>query len=208
MGQRLVVSVQYGGKNISSIYYHWSAYTRSALEEARDIVECLHDTNAKTVKEIQLALIHMCEKNGGGIAGGLDSSLEGIYIQTKWPREKFRKAKPDRSYGLIAITESGMDEMMEWAEGELVIDVEEQMIYNEVFCSSGFGSWKEFYGEVYGKTQEELDRMTLMDIPQLQHSIEEVPFHEINELLHELEIYANNGINTVRRGRIVYEMIE
>lgn len=207
MGQRLVITVQSGSENIARIYYHWSAYTRSALEEARNIVQCLREANPKTIPQTQLALIHMCEKNGGGIAGGLDS-LEGIYIQTKWPREKFRKAKPDRSYGLIAITESGMDEMMEWAEGELVIDVEEQMIYNEVFCSSGFGSWKEFYGEVYGKTQEELDRMTLMDIPQLQHSIEEVPFHEINELLYELEIYAKSGINTVRRGRIVYDLIE
>lgn len=207
MGQRLVITVQSGSENIARIYYHWSAYTRSALEEARDIVECLHNTNAKTVKEIQLALIHLCEKNGGGIYNGLDS-LEGIYIQTRWPREKFRKAKPDRSYGLIAIMEADMDELMEWAEGELTIDVYEKMIYNEVFCSSGFGSWKEFYGEVYGKTQEELDRMTLMDIPQLQHSIEEVPFHEINELLYELEIYAKSGINTVRRGRIVYEMIE
>ena len=207
MGQRLVVSVQYGGKNISSIYYHWSAYTRSALEEARDIVECLHNTNAKTVKEIQLALIHLCEKNGGGIYNGLDS-LEGIYIQERWPHEQFRKAKPDRSYGLIAITESGMDEMLGWAEGELTIDVENRMIYNEVFWSSGFESWKECYGENYGYTQEELDRMTLDDIPELHHSIDEVGFSEIDGLLDELNAGIAAGTNTFRRGNIVYELIE
>lgn len=207
MGQRLVITVQHGSENIARIYYHWSAYTRSALKEARDIIKYLDDVDPKTVPQIQLALIHLCEKNGGGIDGGLDS-LEGVYIQERWPREQFRKATPDCSYGLIAITESGMDEMLGWAEGELTIDVEDRMIYNEVFWSSGLESWKESYGENYGYTQEELDRMTLDDIPELHHSIEEVSFSEVDDLLRELDDGVGHCIYTFRRGNIVYDLIE
>lgn len=207
MGQRLVITVQSGSENIARIYYHWSAYTRSALEEARAIVEYLDDIDPKTIPQTQLALIRLCEKNGGGIDGGLDSR-EGAYIQERWPKEQFRKAKPDRSYGLIAITEAGMDELMGWAEGELFIDVEDRMIYNEVFCSSSFESWKEFYGEVYGKTQEELDRMTLDDLPELHHSMDEVSFSEVSDLLSELNDGITAGSNTFRRGNIVYDLIE
>lgn len=38
MGQRLVITVQNHGKNLAKIYYHWSAYSRSALEEARTLI--------------------------------------------------------------------------------------------------------------------------------------------------------------------------
>lgn len=207
MGQRLVITVQYGSENIARIYYHWSAYTRSALKEARDIIEYLDDVDPKTVPQIQLALIRLCENNGGGIDGGLDST-EGIYIQKRWPHEQFRKANPDRSYGLIAITETGMDEMLGWAEGELTIDIYERMVYNDVFWSSDFESWKEYYGEGYGYTQEKLDRMTLDDIHELHHSIEEVGFSEVDDLLRELDDGVGHCVYTFRRGNIVYDLLE
>lgn len=38
MGQRLVITVQNCGKNLAKIYYHWSAYSRSALDEARLLI--------------------------------------------------------------------------------------------------------------------------------------------------------------------------
>lgn len=208
MGQRLVVSVQSCGENIARIYYHWSAYTRSALSEARDIIECICSTNAKSEKEIQLALIHMCEKNGGGINGGI-GSVEGIYIQNMFPNEEFKKESPDRSYGLIAITESGMNDMMLWAEGELTIDIDERMVYNDVFLSFSFDSWKETYAEdVYGKTKEELDSMTLDDIEQLRADIGEFSFNEIDMLIRQLDICVENSIYTTRYENVVYELIE
>lgn len=204
MGKSLVITVQSGSENIARIYYHWSAYTRSALEEARDIIEYLDDIDPKTVPQIQLALIRLCEKNGGGIDGGLEST-EGVYIQEQWPHEQFRKAKPDRRYGLIAITETRMDKMLGWADGDLTIDVEDRMIYNGVFYLSDFDSWKECYGEIYGKTQEELGRMTLDDIPELHHDIEDIRFCEIDDLINEL---SDRSSHTFRRGNIVYDLME
>ncbi len=43
MGQRLVVTVNQYGKDIAKIYYHWSAYSLSALQEAREIINVLYD---------------------------------------------------------------------------------------------------------------------------------------------------------------------
>lgn len=39
MGQRLVITVHAFDEDIATIYYHWSAYTTSALQEAKDIID-------------------------------------------------------------------------------------------------------------------------------------------------------------------------
>ena len=37
MGHRLVITIHAFNEDIAKIYYHWSAYTTSALQEAKDI---------------------------------------------------------------------------------------------------------------------------------------------------------------------------
>lgn len=41
MGQRLVVTVIKDSEEIAKLYYHWSAYTVSALCETARIIDCL-----------------------------------------------------------------------------------------------------------------------------------------------------------------------
>ena len=38
MGQRLVITANYKNQEIAKIYFHWSAYTVSALQEAYDLI--------------------------------------------------------------------------------------------------------------------------------------------------------------------------
>ena len=47
MGQRLVVTVKNNGNDLAKIYFHWSAYTVSALMEARKIVDCICEEDYK-----------------------------------------------------------------------------------------------------------------------------------------------------------------
>ena len=49
MGQRLVVTVKNNGKDLAKIYFHWSAYTVSALMEARRIVDCICEEDYKDI---------------------------------------------------------------------------------------------------------------------------------------------------------------
>lgn len=41
MGQRLVMTIRKNGEDICKLYYHWSAYTSSALKEAKKIIDVI-----------------------------------------------------------------------------------------------------------------------------------------------------------------------
>ena len=43
MGQRLVVQIEDCGKQLANAYYHWSAYTESALEITNDVIQTLNE---------------------------------------------------------------------------------------------------------------------------------------------------------------------
>ena len=88
MGQRLVITIQDCGEEICKIYYHWSAYSRSALMETRDVLNVLFDEE-NDIKDLRLRMIRFCECNGGGIDGGKDSD-EWKYIQKVYPHEAFK----------------------------------------------------------------------------------------------------------------------
>ena len=49
MGQRLVITANYKDQEIAKIYFHWSAYTVSALQEAYDLISAINinDSNIK-----------------------------------------------------------------------------------------------------------------------------------------------------------------
>ena len=202
MGQRLVVTVKNNGKDLAKIYFHWSAYTVSALMEARKIVDCICEEDYKTEKELQLRLIHFCEENGGGIDGGSDSP-EFKYIQNMFPNETFETDDYSRNDGLIALSEEGMEHMQGWSEGDITIDLDDEVIYNEVMWSyECFEEYKESRKEWDDEFDEE---MTLEDIPEIKYDLYEIPFENINDVIHELDKVTDCFI---RHGNEIYELIE
>lgn len=130
MGQRLVISVKHLGEDVCKIYYHWSAYTMSSLYETRDVINCIYNHEDETKEELQLRLIRFCEENGGGISGNYN---EFEYIQAKFPNETFKTDNYSRSNGLIALSEKGMQEMADWSEGDVGINIDEDMVSFEVY---------------------------------------------------------------------------
>lgn len=42
MGQRLVLHVVSRHQDIATIYYHWSAYTKDALEEIKTLIDLVN----------------------------------------------------------------------------------------------------------------------------------------------------------------------
>lgn len=142
MGQRLVITVRKEQEDIAKIYFHWSGYSVSALEEAKSLLEEI-DTNENNIKKLQLNIIRACESMGGGIDGG-EGSKEFSYVCNMFPNVKF-KGDPDRNYGLVALSEIGMEEMQRWSEGNLVIDLDYNRIYNSVFIE--YSSLEEYEAE-------------------------------------------------------------
>lgn len=201
MGQRLVVTVKNNGKDLAKIYFHWSAYTVSALMEARRIVDCICEEDYKTEKELKLRLIHFCEENGGGIDGGSDSP-EFKYIQNMFPNETFKSEGINRTYGLIALSENGMNDLQYWSEGDLDIILDEDLIINYVYY--GYDNFEE-YKENRSDWDDYFDKdMKLEDVPDIGYDLCEIGFDEIDDVIAEL-----NTVNefVVKNGNEIFELI-
>lgn len=196
MGQRLVVTVKSTGEDLCKMYFHWSAYTISALMEVRDMMaEFPMETNSK--EDAILYFIRYCEEYGGGIDGGMDSK-EWNYITNKYPNYKFKSENINRNRGLIAISEDGMDEMQSWSEGDIYINLDEMTVHNELFL---------YYDDIDEYNRELADRedesITLDEIPEVGE-IGDFDLEDIDDVIANLE---DTPGYVCRNGNEIYELI-
>ena len=200
MGQRLVVTIKYQEKDLAKIYYHWSAYTTSALYETKRIIDCIYNHEDETAKELQLRLIRFCEENGGGIDG--DTS-EFEYIENMFPGEAFLHGGYSRSNGLIALSEKCMTEMQHWSEGDVEIDID-----NEVVTFGVFGWYENI--EEYNKERQEWEEedfvaLSYADIIDIGYDLGQFNIAHIDEIA---TVVANLRDHICRYGNEIYEMTE
>lgn len=88
------------------------------------------DTKEENIKKLQLNIIRACESMGGGIDGGAGSE-EFSYVCNMFPNASF-KEDPDRNCGLVALSENDMEKLQRWSNGNIVIDLDYNRIYNSV----------------------------------------------------------------------------
>ena len=150
MGQRLVITVRKEQEDIAKIYFHWSGYSVSALEETRSLLEDI-DTNEEDIKKLQLNIIRACESMGGGIDGGAGSE-EFSYVCNIFPNVSF-KEDPNRNCGLVALSENDMEKIQLWSNGNIVIDLDYNRIYNSVLHE--YHSLEEYEAET-GQSADEV----------------------------------------------------
>ena len=196
MGQRLIISIEKDGMPISKLYFHWSAYTVSALDETKKVVDCIYNHEDESVKELQLRLIRFCEQNGGGIRG---DDYEFEYIRNVFPNETFKTDNYSRSYGLIAISEKGMDELQSWSEGDVIINLDEDEINFGVYA--GYEDFDE-YMEERQEWDDEFEAMTLEEIPDIGYDIGWIQVSELDKVIAAVD-EANADI--VRFGNEIFE---
>ena len=196
MGQRLIITIKNNNKDLAKIYYHWSAYTVKAMMEARDVVNCIYNHNDETEKELQLRLIRFCEERGGGIRA---DENEFKYIQNMFPNERFKTDNYSRNYGLIALSEDGMDDLQSWSEGDLDIIIDEDVILNSVYWS-----YEDF--DAYKESMEELSNefMGLEEIEDIGYDLSEIDIEDIDDIIEALKD-ADDFI--VRNGNEIFELI-
>lgn len=191
MGQRLVITIHAFAEDIAKIYYHWSAYTGSAFSEAKDIIENVDWGNCKTKKELILRIIRHIEENGGGIDGGVGSK-EYNYVN-QYFEEKYKFVEhPDRNNGLIAISETGMNDIQLYSEGDLEIDFDEHIIHNSVLCFVGArDEFIEFYADIHGDEYDPTNAEYLNKSEDLcceiNHDLQTIEFCDLNDTISEIE---------------------
>ena len=198
MGQRLVVTVRSMGEDLCKIYYHWSAYSFSALKETQDIVNCIYNHEDETKEQLLLRLIRFCEENGGGIDG---KPSEFEYIQKLYPNETFKNEDCSRNYGLIALSEDGMAQLQYWSEGDVTIDLDEERIYNGVFC---YYETLEEYNREMRECDDEFEPKTLDDITDIGYDLGDIAIVDLDDVLDELR-----SVDWVcRYGNEIYDLTE
>ena len=199
MGQRLVVTIKQDGKAIAKIYYHWSAYTMSALYQTQGIVDCIYNSKDETKDELLLRLIRFCEKFGGGIRG---DNAEFDYVASLYPGEEFKKDGYSRNNGLIALSEKGMTELQGWSEGDVIIDIDEDRIE---FGVCGYYESLLEYNENRAEWDEEwANGIPLCDVPDIGYDLCDIAVEDLDNVVSEME-----GVSgyIVRNGHEVFTMI-
>ena len=189
MGQRLVVTIHAFNEDVAKIYYHWSGYSISALCEARDIIENVKYKEATDVKNLQLMLIRYLESYGGGV-----DSIDRAAVRQMFPTETFTE-EVNRSYGLIAISDAGMEDLQRWSEGDLTINFDEEEVFNSVWCLETRESLKEMY---YGERPKAV---------KIKGNIEEVKFNDLDDLARELDKVIRSGYVVVYSNGIYASLI-
>ena len=199
MGQRLVITVNHQGKDLAKIYYHWSSYTVSALWETQKVVNCIYNHEDETERELQLRLIRFCEENDGGIRG---DGMEFAYIRNRFPGEDFKTDGYSRNNGLIAISENGMKDLQSWSEGDVIINLDEDLINFGVYAS--YESFEE-YTEERKEWDDDFEGLTLEEIPDIGYDIGYIDVENLDEVIAAVDAADSNPI---RNGNEIFELTE
>lgn len=130
MGQRLNLEIQNSKGTIANAYYHWSGYTSSSLELTKQVIKQLEkiqlgiyiDADDITEENTTLLAIRLLESTRAGL-----TEEEKNAAKTLLPEKDFADCI-DRNYGLIAITDKGIQETRRWAESSVYIDIKERTV--------------------------------------------------------------------------------
>jgi len=176
-------------EDIAAIYYHWSAYSLSTLQEIKQITDYLCEVDIEDTKNLQLSLIRFVESIGGCISGG-ETSDEFKEIQKIFPNEVFAK-HGNRTCGLIAITKKEIESLYSWAEGVATIYLDEGIVTDDVW----------WFGD---PDEEELDDEEKdFTPPEIDINPDEFTFEDIDALI---SIVKDN--HCFKYGDTVYQLIE
>lgn len=199
MGQRLVVSIEKGDKKICNIYYHWSAYTCSALYETKKIIDCIYNHKDETEKELLLRLIRFCEKNGGGIRG---TAEEFEYIQGLYPNEVFVTENYSRDDGLIALSKKGMADLQSWSEGDVYINLDTDQVD---FCVYSGYEYLEEYIEDRKSWDDDFDETELDDMPEFDFCL---GYFDVGDIDRIADAIYNTNAHVIKCDGEICELIE
>ena len=188
MGQRLVVDVKKGESTLAKVYFHWSAYSVSAMYELQKIINILEgkrivdeviafdkDENDKPVvsfravtvetrheEDPRLRLIYGLAEYGGGLEPD-----DQEYAKKLWSNLNLPIAR-SRNEGMVAISEEQMQQYSGYAEGDACVDLESRTAENGCF-------WYE---------EEVDDEQIVIDSP---YDFGDISFDQLNEAAKWLE---------------------
>ena len=198
MGQRLVIQnfTPFQKENqeqifpTNAIYYHWSAYTESAIYEIKQLkrkieeyYKNIYNPYAKKVDVFNIA----CLNAVSGIAPQYEKSVK--YIENLL-EEPYDTSKVNRNDGMIGFIEDDIDHIQYWSEGTINI----YWVFDEEgkpdFEKSTFDFWAllssdttEDYKDWYSKSDAEIEEIKKI---KCDVDIQQIPLSEVETILDQL----------------------
>lgn len=161
MGQRLTIQIfknELENDSLATVYYHWSAYTESALEELQDFYNAYQEHyDSESPDAMAVATLQAVLDNGGNLSD--DDKVFELYPELKEYYDTNRIS--DRSNGLVAFTKDRQRELLSYSEGDIRLYLEEKefdfgvyVTYDPEFDMEYF---QDFLGdELEGLTEEQI----------------------------------------------------
>lgn len=169
MGQRLNIEIKNGETELANCYYHWSAFTDSALQLAKKVIDAY--IYSDKIIGLQLA-VDVLQATGAGI-----SSSERLYMMQE-PKSfddiVFSNAI-DRNCGLISITKRGMNETRQWEEGRIVIDLASETFFFDVLWTY---TKEEYMSEFYESSDPTTDEFV-----ECPYDLSAIPFDKVDDFI-------------------------
>ena len=174
MGQRLTIQI-FENKNseqsIATLYYHWSAYTESALDKLKTFYNNyrhyfkiqqidqkllqLHPTPFEAVKQydeldnIVTSIYQAVIETGGGLPS--DESENAIKLHPTLGEHYNPNHSVHRNNGLIAFTEERQNSLYYWPEGNIRLYLDEEEFEFDVYTSYEVEDDRKYYEHLIEK---------------------------------------------------------
>ncbi len=180
MGQRLIMNIykNRGEAPIINVYYHWSAYSRSAYYKAQDFIRS-YNSIAKT-RVLETNIIKALENIGARVN---IEDRQYVYEQLGF---KPLEDNLDRDRGLIALSEEQRLTNIDYAEGEIHVYMNDKDIDNSCFWE---GNEADFY--------EMNDEDEIIEIPKID-DLEYTTFDDLKVTLYTLDNMTRSNIYQYR----------
>lgn len=211
MGQRLVIlnSTPFIQTNdqldTSAIYYHWSAYTDSAVVEITNLRDSVEDYYNKYYNSTSNRLNFFnlaCLNAVSGVAPQYEESVKYIESLTNQP---YDSSHVNRNDGMIGFTTTDIDHILDWSEGTVDINwVFDEYGYPDfdksTFCyESLVSSWDvEEFKDAFDKTDADVERIKKIkldvDLYQIPLSESDILYDKLPEFWYDAHldrIYAH-----------------
>lgn len=168
MGQRLNIEIVNSDGVLANAYYHWSAYTGSAIELTLMAIGKFWEV--ESLDKDLLKAIKMLEATGAGIT---DQELISIKADRRLSSGiTYSSICNNRNLGLIAVTERGIEDTRRWEEGRVTIDIESRTV--------DFGVLWEYSEEEYNENMEDDDAYSRLI--RVEFDFSSIPFEYIHRL--------------------------
>lgn len=200
MGQRLNIEIhrKRDNKCLANCYYHWSAYTHSALRLTKEIVDNYTDFY-KEKDDIHKA-IKLLQSTGGGVVA------EDFDKMSKEDQRVFALGQ-NRNLGLICFSEEEMQKTRDWEEGRVEITFGDEKDFTKLLNNFNdevriyFGVFfiedEDYVKEQY-KTEIKNGELDLNDLINFDFDYTNMTIDDIEEFLRRIQEIENDYMGLFR----------